>query len=307
MQSGHAKYDRTISAFELNQTTIGEADIELQLRMEVSEKIVQELFEHIDHIKDKEIPYGMHVVLGGIGMVVLLGVALAFDFFIQGFAPTEVIFGILFVIFILYEIAIYIFFVQNASKNASTDAKLLAKKYKEITEERMNYRGMRKTFNRMLQFKTSRSIKERNKSFLRASNLLRLESLRLFSTEFDEKSFKEINARIQEIILLSSENLARLHSANLSKESYLSSRSAIVGRNFYIHSLFSSTVILNLLVRLQTQKSSYSTRMHSMIAEDNVKETLKQMNTCYGPDHKIWEDIAKLADNEEWKSNSKVR
>ena len=31
------------------------------------------------------------------------------------------------------------------------------------------------------------------------------------------------------------------------------------------------------------------------------------MRTNYGPDHKIWEDIVALIDNEEWKSRERVR
>lgn len=163
----------------------------------------------------------MHVLLGVVGAAVIIAVAILINLFYRSFMPLEVVYGVAFVGFILYEIAIYVFFLQTVSKRASIDAKLLAKKYKEITEERRHYRNMRKTFNRMLKFKTSRSIKERNTAYLRAVNLLRLESLRFFTTEFDERNFREINARIQEIILLSSENLARLHSDNLTKESYL--------------------------------------------------------------------------------------
>ena len=98
---------------------------------------------------------------------------------------------------------------------------------------------MRKTFNRMLELKTGRSIKERNNSYLRAINLLRLESLRFFTTDFDEKSFQEMNIRIQEIILLSAGNLARIHSDCLTKESYEKSRDRPVGKYFYIQELFS--------------------------------------------------------------------
>ena len=129
----------------------------------------------------------------------------------------------------------------------------------------------------MLKFKTSRTIKERNTSYLRAVNLLRLESLRFFTTEFDERSFKEINARVQEIILLSSENLARLHSDNLSKESYVSCQRGAIGRNFYTTELFSVTILLYLLVRIQNQKSTLSVRMHSKITEDNLREIHRQL------------------------------
>ena len=101
--------------------------------------------------------------------------------------------------------------------------------YKDILEERKTYHGMRKTFNRMLDLKTSRTIKERNNSYLRAINLLRLESLRFFTTELDEKSFQEMNTRIQEIILLSAGSLARIHASCLTKESYLEARDRKVG------------------------------------------------------------------------------
>jgi len=47
--------------------------------------------------------------------------------------------------------------------------------------------------------------------------------------------------------------------------------------------------------------------MHSQVAKENIKEVLNQMRTNYGPDHKIWEDIVALIDNEEWKSRERVR
>ena len=238
-------------------------------------------------------------------MIASLAVATNF-FFNLGLLPVEAIYGIALVLLFLYELAIYVYFKQIVGERASLDAKALALKYKEITEERKHYRNMRKTFNLMLKYKTSRSIRERNNSYLRAVNLLRLESLRFFSTEFTERSFREINARVQEIILLSSENLARIYSDTLTKESYLASREREVGRNFHIHTLFSSTVLFYLLVRIQTGGSEYSTRMHSRVAEDNLKEVVKLFRMNFGSDHKIWEDLVALVDSEEWKKE-KIR
>ena len=298
MKTPNAKFDRTVTHLNLNDNPIGEADIELELRMQVSKKIINELFEHIDGIKDKDINYGMHVLLGIIGATIIIALAIFINFFFDSFMPVEVIYGIAFVLFILYEIGVYVFFLQTVSKRATIDSKLLAKKYKDITEERLHYRNMRKTFNRMLKFKTSRTIKERNTSYLRAVNLLRLESLRFFTTEFDERTFKEINARVQEIILLSSENLARLHSDNLSKESYIECQQRAIGRNFYTHELFSTTILLYLLVRIQNQNSALSVRMHSKIAVDNLREIQKQIRENFGSDHKIWEDLAVSIEDE---------
>ena len=81
-----------------------------------------------------------------------------------------------------------------------------------ITKERMYYRKLRSTFNRMLGYKMQRSIKQRNKAYLRVMNLIRLESLRLFSTDFTMASFNDIRQRIYEVAMFSAENLARIHS-----------------------------------------------------------------------------------------------
>ena len=48
MKSSGSKYDRTVTHLNLSDNPIGEADIELELRMQVSKKIVNELFDHID-------------------------------------------------------------------------------------------------------------------------------------------------------------------------------------------------------------------------------------------------------------------
>ena len=81
-----------------------------------------------------------------------------------------------------------------------------------ITKERMYYRKLRSTFNRMLGYKMQRSIKQRNKAYLRVMNLIRLESLRLFSTDFTMGTFNDIRQRIYEVAMFSAENLARIHS-----------------------------------------------------------------------------------------------
>ena len=81
-----------------------------------------------------------------------------------------------------------------------------------ITKERMYYRKLRSTFNRMLGYKMQRSIKQRNKAYLRVMNLIRLKSPRLFSTDFTMASFNDIRQRIYEVAMFSAENLARIHS-----------------------------------------------------------------------------------------------
>ena len=192
-----------MTQLDFTDNPIGEADIELMLKMDVSQKIVNELFDQIDFIKDKEIPYGIFVLLAVVGSVSIVAGTIMFEWFVNQGTSILVIYGVGFVLCILFTLAVYACFLQTAGKNAHVDCKRLAQTYKDITEERRLYRGMRKTFNRMLDLKTNRSIKERNNSYLRAINLLRLESLRFFTTDFDEKTFQEMNIRIQEIILLS--------------------------------------------------------------------------------------------------------
>ena len=89
-----------------------------------------------------------------------------------------------------------------------------------ITKERMYYRKLRSTFNRMLGYKMQRSIKQRNKAYLRVMNLIRLESLRLFSTDFTMATFNDIRQRIYEVAMFSAENLARIHSDCQSLKNY---------------------------------------------------------------------------------------
>ena len=55
MKASGSQFDRTVTHLNLSEDPIGEADIELKLRMQVSKEIVGELFEHIDKVKDKEI------------------------------------------------------------------------------------------------------------------------------------------------------------------------------------------------------------------------------------------------------------
>ena len=70
-----------MTQLDFTDNPIGEADIELMLKMDVSQKIVNELFDQIDFIKDKEIPYGLFVLLAVVGSVGIVAGTILFEWF----------------------------------------------------------------------------------------------------------------------------------------------------------------------------------------------------------------------------------
>ena len=64
----------------------------------------------------------------------------------------------------------------------------------------------------MLKYKLARSVKQRNAGYLKKLNLLRLESLRLFtSSDFTKHEFNKVCLRVQEILIMCPESLCRFH------------------------------------------------------------------------------------------------
>ena len=74
----------------------------------------------------------MYVLLGIIAAIVWIVLAIVFIQVIR--TPIEITYGLSLIFFGLSVAGIYVLFIQNTKKLASSDAKLLAKKYKEITE-----------------------------------------------------------------------------------------------------------------------------------------------------------------------------
>ena len=76
--------------------------------MDVSQKMVNELFEQIDYVKDKEIPYGIFVLLGAIGSVIIIAGTILFEYF-SPVVPAKIstVYLIGMILFILFSIAVY--------------------------------------------------------------------------------------------------------------------------------------------------------------------------------------------------------
>ena len=79
-QTVGAKFIITEKRLDFETHPIGEADIELELQMNQSQKIINQLFEHIDKIKGKDIYYGNHVILAFVGLAVIVAAALVIVF-----------------------------------------------------------------------------------------------------------------------------------------------------------------------------------------------------------------------------------
>ena len=186
-----------------------------------------------------------------VGLAFIVATAIYWVFSEQAIFPVEIVYGASLIIIMMFFACLFVHFVTEAKKQASIDGKRLAERYKTITQERIYYRKLKKTFNRMLGYKMQRSIKQRNKAFLRVMNLVRLESLRLFSSEFSMATFDDIRQRIYEVALFSAENLARIHSDCLSLKNYSQSRDRVNSRNYFICEMFSTSIVLYLLTKIQ--------------------------------------------------------
>ena len=185
---------------------IGEIDLEIPFRINLQSVEIQRLFGQIDEIRLREIKYGSSVMIGLIGAV-FVGVLYAIMF--NNGLDVIATMIISFVVLIVVLLGVYLWFSHVAKGKGKIDAKEMAGKYEEIKNRRNHLRNLTITFQKITLLKSQRTVEERCKQFLRKMNLMRLESLRLFSDESTDLGWTQ--SRVWELAFFSSETLSRMH------------------------------------------------------------------------------------------------
>ena len=157
---------------------IGEIDIEVLLRIDISKKAIQGLFVEIDKIRLREPSFFYSSVLGCIA-VVFLGLV-----FGMLYTSSDLAMPFLFIIVIvglLWIVALtYCLFARQAMAKGKQDALDMAAKYESIKAKRKHLRNLKRTHDRIKSLKAQRTVEDRNRHFLRKLNVLRSESMAFF-------------------------------------------------------------------------------------------------------------------------------